>query len=172
MANNKKTAAKAAPEATNVNVCGTIVDMMYGKRTYNNGRKDKEDKYRLSLQLADGEMEKFIDIATPFYANSEETYIPKFLKEDADEEDLKYLNFKSSFSFGFVMRSEETHTFEDIGDFNEVLDKFGNINGSKVVMTVKLKDGAFYPVGCCIIELHKKSLTEFYSSLDFDELPF
>ena len=42
---NKKTAAKAAtPEATNVNVCGTIVDMMYGRHTYNNGRKDKEDK--------------------------------------------------------------------------------------------------------------------------------
>lgn len=171
MANNKKTAAKAAtPEATNVNVCGTIVDMMYGKRTYNNGRKDKEDKYRLSLQLADGEMEKFIDIATPFYANSEETYVPKFLKEDAEEEDLQYLNFKSTFPFGFVKKTE--NGIEEIGDFNKVLEEYGNINGSKVVMTVKLKDGAFYPVGCCIVELHKKSLTEFYSDFDFDDLPF
>lgn len=173
MSNAKKTAGKTAeiPESKTVNVCGVISDMMYGKRTYNNGRKDKEDKYRLSLKLADGQMEKFAEIAAPYYANADETYIPKFLKEDAEDEDLEYLNFKSSYSWNFVQRTENGE-FEELGDFNSVLEKYGNINGSKVVMTVKLKDGAFYPVGCCIVELKQKSLTEFYNDMDFDELPF
>ena len=68
MGNAKKTAGKMAeiPESRTVNVCGVISDMMYGKRTYNNGRKDKEDKFRLSLKLADGQMEKFAEIAAPY----------------------------------------------------------------------------------------------------------
>ena len=47
MSNKVKKTEK--PEEVKVMVCGTITDMMYGKRTYKNGKKDKEDKYRLSL---------------------------------------------------------------------------------------------------------------------------
>lgn len=158
------------PEEIKVMVCGTITDMMYGKRTYKNGRKDKEDKYRLSLKLADGEMDKFITACKPYYESADDTYTPKFLKEDASDEDLAYLNFKSSFSFGFILKTKEG--FEDLGNFECISDEYGNITGSKVVVTVKVKEGAFYPAAVCIVELHKKSLADFYDDFDFDELPF
>lgn len=158
------------PDEIKVMVCGTITDMMYGKRTYKNGKKDKEDKYRLSLRLADGEMDKFIAACKPYYEDASEDFTPKFLKEDASDDDLAYLNFKSSYAFGFVQKTEEG--FEDLGSFAEVSETYGNITGSKVVVTVKVKEGAFYPAAVCIVELHKKSLADFYEDFDFDELPF
>lgn len=167
MSNAKKT---EKPDEIKVMVCGTITDMMYGKRTYKNGRKDKEDKFRLSLKLAEGEMDKFITACKPYYEDASAEFIPKFLKKDASEDDLAYLNFKSSYAFGFVQKTKEG--FEDLGSFEAVSENYGNISGSKVVVTVKVKEGAFYPAAVCIVELHKKSLADFYEDFDFDELPF
>lgn len=168
MSNKVKKTEK--PEEVKVMVCGTITDMMYGKRTYKNGKKDKEDKYRLSLKLADGEIDKFIEACKPYYEDASSEFTPKFLKDDASDEDLAYLNFKSSFPFGFVQKTEDG--FEDLGSFEQILETNGNINGSKVVVTVKIKEGAFYPAAVCIVELHKKSLADFYDDFDFDDLPF
>ena len=166
----KAAETKKELEATMVKVCGTITDLMFGRRTYANGRKDKEDKFRMSLKLASGEMEKFIEACEPYYEDAEETYIPKFLKDDASEEDLEFLNLKSGFDFGFVQKTADG--FEEIGGVNEVLDEYGNISGSKVVVTIKIKEGAFYPVAVCIVELHKKSLADFFDASDFEDLPF
>jgi hypothetical protein len=166
----KKTEKKQELESTMVKVCGTITELMYGRRSYANGRKDKEDKYRLSLRLAEGQIEKFIEACQPYYEDAEETYTPKFLKDDATEDDLKYLNLKSGFDFGFVQKT--AYGFEEIGGVNEVLDEYGNISGSKVVVTIKIKEGAFYPVAVCIVELHKKSLSDLFDASDFEELPF
>lgn len=153
-----------------VRVCGTVTDMMYGRRIYSNGRKDKEDKFRLSIKPADGEMEKLIEEAAPYYENADANYIPKFLKDDASDEDLEYLNLKSSFEFPFAKL--ENGAIVKAGTFTNVLEQYGNITGSKVVVTVKLVEGAFYPASVCIVELKSKSLTDFYSDLEFDELPF
>ena len=98
----KKQEQQAELQPKFVRVCGTVTDMMYGRRTYNNGRKDKEDKFRLSIKPADGEMEKLIKEAIPYYENADANYIPKFLKDDASDEDLEYLNLKSSFEFPFA----------------------------------------------------------------------
>lgn len=174
MATAKKEAQAAsainAAESVKINICGTVTDLMFGRRTYNNGRKDKEDKYRMSVKLADGEMQKFIEACKPFYVNASATYIPKFLKEDATKEDLEYLNFKSSFPFGFCQRNNKA--IEDIGTVEDVLRDLGNINGSKVVVTVLIKEGAFYPVAVCIVELEQKTLADYYGDFDFSDLPF
>lgn len=166
----KAVETKKELEATMVKVCGTITDLMYGRRTYANGRKDKEDKFRMSLKLASGEMEKFIEACKPYYEDAEETYIPKFLKDDASEDDLEFLNLKSGFDFGFVQKT--ANGFDEIGGVNDVLADYGNISGSKVVVTIKIKEGAFYPVAVCIVELHKKSLADFFDASDFEDLPF
>lgn len=166
----KAVETKKELETTMIKVCGTITELMYGRRTYANGRKDKEDKYRLSLKLASGEMEKFIEACKKYYEDAEETYIPKFLKNDASIEDLEYLNLKSSFDFGFVQKT--ANGFEEIGGVDDVLADNGNINGSKVVVTIKIKEGAFYPVAVCIVELHKKSLADYFDASDFEDLPF
>ena len=175
MANNKtKNTASAdaaqAQESVKVNICGTVTDLMFGRRTYNNGRRDKEDKYRMSIELAAGEIDKFIDACKPFYENADKKYIPKFLEEDATDDDKKYLNFKSSFPFGFCKRNNKA--IEDIGTAEVVIRDLGNINGSKVVVTVIIKEGAFYPVAVCIVELEQKTLADYYGDFDFSDLPF
>lgn len=166
--NEKEKATR--PESAMIKICGTVTDLMYGKRTYNNGRKDKEDKFRLSLELANGQIDKFIEACEPFYENADANYIPKFLKDDASEDDLKYLNLKSGYDFGFVQKTEEG--FEEIGGVNEVIDKYGNISGSKVVVSIKIKEGAFYPIAVCIVELHTKSLADWFDASDLEDLPF
>ena len=69
----KKQEQQAELQPKFVRVCGTVTDMMYGRRTYKNGRKDKEDKFRLSIKPADGEIEKLIDEAAPYYENAKAT---------------------------------------------------------------------------------------------------
>lgn len=166
----KKQEQQAELQPKFVRVCGTVTDMMYGRRTYNNGRKDKEDKFRLSIKPADGEMVKFVKEAEPYYYNADNNYIPKFFKVDASDEDLEYLNLKSSFEFPFAKL--ENGAIVEAGTFTNILEQYGNITGSKVVVTVKLVEGAFYPASVCIVELKSKSLTDFYSDLALDELPF
>ena len=166
----KKQEQQAELQPKFVRVCGTVTDMMYGRRTYNNGRKDKEDKFRLSIKPADGEMDKLIKEAIPYYENADANYIPKFLKYDASDDDLEYLNLKSSFEFPFVKL--ENGAIVEAGTFTNILEQYGNITGSKIVVTVKLVEGAFYPASVCIVDLKSKSFTDFYSNIVFDELPF
>ena len=168
-ANNTAT-QEQKQEGAKINLCGTVSDLMFGRRTYNNGRRDKEDKYRLSVKLAGGEMDKFIEACKPFYENADDKYIPKFLAPDATAEDKEYLNLKSSFPFGFCQRNGKV--IEDIGTVEDVLTNLGNINGSKVVVTVIIKAGAFYPVAVCIVDLVQKTMADYYGDFDFADLPF
>lgn len=167
--NNKATEAQKQ-EGVKINLCGTVTDLMFGRHTYNNGRKDKEDKYRLSVELAAGEMDKFIAACKPMYEKADEKYIPKFLNADATEDEKKYLNLKSSFPFGFCQRNGRV--IEDLGTVEDVLKDLGNINGSKVVVTIIIKEGAFYPVAVCIVQLVQKTLADYYGDFDFSDLPF
>mgnify|MGYP003288192379 CR=1 FL=1 len=167
--NNKATEAQKQ-EGVRINLCGTVTDLMFGRHTYNNGRKDKEDKYRLSVELAAGEMDKFIAACKPMYEKADEKYIPKFLNADATEDEKKYLNLKSSFPFGFCQRNGRV--IEDLGTVEDVLKDLGNINGSKVVVTIIIKEGAFYPVAVCIVQLVQKTLADYYGDFDFSDLPF
>lgn len=168
--NTNTATEEAKQEGVRINLCGTVSDLMFGRRTYNNGRRDREDKYRLSVKLAPGEMDKFIEACKPMYANADEKYIPKFLNADASAEDKEYLNLKSSYPFGFCQRNGRA--IEDIGTVEDVLKDLGNINGSKVVVTVIIKEGAFYPVAVCIVELVQKTMADYYGTFDFNDLPF
>ena len=51
---NTTATEEAKQEGVRINLCGTVSDLMFGRRTYNNGRRDREDKYRLSVKLAPG----------------------------------------------------------------------------------------------------------------------
>lgn len=169
-AKNNKATEVQKQEGVKINLCGTVTDLMFGRRTYNNGRKDKEDKYRLSVELAAGEMDRFIAACKPMYEKADEKYIPKFLNADATEDEKKYLNLKSSFPFGFCQRNGRV--IEDLGTVEDVLKDLGNINGSKVVVTIIIKEGAFYPVAVCIVQLVQKTLADYYGDFDFSDLPF
>ena len=159
---------------------GGIVSLaMYGKRSFVNGKSDKEDKYRLSLKVNEATLEKLRFVAEPYYADVEDKWMPDWLKKDMSEcdgEDI-FLNFASAYDFpvGEYVDGE----LHPLGTFGELLEKNGNINGSKVIASITIKTGALYPRALIIKELHKQDITSIFGednsiieNLIEDENPF
>ena len=154
---------------------GTITTAMYGKRTFSNGKKDKDDKYRISLRCSAEMIDKLKEAAEPFYVDTEEKWLPDWLTNDTPE-DGGYINLSS----GFDIRVGEyiNGAIEDKGSMTDYLAEHGgNINGSKAVVLVSIKPGAIYPAALLIKELHVLSIGSMFEGEGFmdafgDDLPF
>ena len=79
--NNTKKNTQAEQESGKIYLAGTITTAMFGKRTFANGKSDKEEKYRLSMKLTAETMEKL--------KNPETLSNPE--KMQAAMEDFKFL---------------------------------------------------------------------------------
>lgn len=176
MANAKKnTQAQKEQENGKVYLAGTITTAMYGKRTFSNGKKDKDDKYRISLKCTAEAIEKLVEAAEPFYVDTEEKWLPEWLTNEPSK-DGGYINLSS----GFDIRVGEyvNGAIADAGNLTDYLaDHGGNINGSKAVVLVSIKPGAIYPAALLIKELHVMDIGTMFAGDDFEsafgeDLPF
>lgn len=176
--NTKKNTQTEQPESGKIYLSGTITTAMYGKRTFANGKSDKDEKYRLSMKLTAETMEKLKEAAEPFYVDVEEKWMPDWLTEETDK-DGGYINLSSNYD----IRTGEYQNGQivDVGGMSDyVADNGGNINGSKAVVLVIIKPGAIYPGALLIKELHKVDIgsmfntgdEDFKAVLDGDDLPF
>lgn len=167
--NNKNN--KAAEEKTSVviNVRGTLTNAFFGRRSFKKGG-DKEDKFRYSLKILPEDMERLKEAAAPFYEDVDSQWIPKFLTSD-DEKDLEFINLASNYDIAAGIKLEGDTEMKDIGKLMDYIGANGNINGSKVIMALVIKEGAIYPQGILIKELHKQSISDMFMSVD-EELPF
>lgn len=174
--NNKKQAQEL--ETGKIYLPGTITTAMYGKRTFASGKSDKESKYRLSIKVTAETLDKLKETAEPYYEDVEEKWMPEWLTQDTDK-DGGYINLSSNFD----IRTGEYVNGEivDKGNMSEyVADNGGNINGSKVVVLVYIKQGAIYPGALLIKELKKVDIgsmfdtnnEEFMAVFDGGDLPF
>lgn len=174
----KSTAEQAEQENGKVYLAGTITTAMYGKRTFANGKSDKDEKYRLSMKLTAESMDKLKKAAEPFYVDVEDKWMPDWLTEETDK-DGGYINLSSNYD----IRTGEYRDGQivDVGYMSDyVADNGGNINGSKAVVLVIIKPGAIYPGALLIKELHKVDIEsmfnpdneDFKSVFDGDDLPF
>ena len=173
MANNKKNtkaAEKSAPESKSLYLRGIITEAMYGRREFKRGT-DSKDKYRISLKIEPEDMEKLLAEAEPFYADTDDAWIPKWFK---DEDAREYLNLSSNFDI--KIGKKENGKLIDCGTMMDFIADNGNINGSKVVLMVTLKEGAIYPQAILLKEFHQtniEDLFEGFMDIDGDEsLPF
>ena len=173
MANNKKNtkaAEKSAPESKSLYLRGIITEAMYGRREFKRG-SDSKDKYRISLKIEPEDMEKLLEEAEPFYENTDEKWLPKWY---TDEDAREYINLSSNFDI--KIGKKENGKLTDCGTMMSFIEANGNINGSKVVLMVTLKEGAIYPQAILIKELHQtniEDLFEGFMNIDGDEsLPF
>lgn len=165
--NNKTTAAKQ--DSTTINVRGILTSAFFGKRSFKKGG-DKVDKYHYSLKILPEDMERLKEAAAPFYEDVDEKWIPKFMSSD-DPKDLEYLNLSSNYDIR-AGKKLEGEDMEDVGKLIEDYTKEnGNINGSKVIMALVIKEGVIYPQGILIKELHQQSINDMFMDVD-DELPF
>lgn len=176
MANNKKNTKKAekpaAPESKSLYLRGIITEAMYGRREFKKGA-DSKDKYRISLKIEPEDMEKLLEEAEPFYENTDEKWIPQWY---TDEDAREYLNLSSNFDI--KIGRKEDGKLVDCGTMMKFIEDNGNINGSKVVLMVTLKEGAIYPQAILIKELHQTTIEDLFEGFMeipgeiVDELPF
>ena len=167
---NKKTAKTEAPESKSLYLRGILTEAMYGRREFGKS-KDSKDKYRISLKIEAEDMEKLIEEAEPFYADTDDAWIPKWFK---DEDAREYLNLSSNFDI--KIGKKEDGKLIDCGTMMSFIEENGNINGSKVVLMVTLKPGAIYPQAILIKELHQTNIGDLFEGFmetdGDDELPF
>lgn len=172
MANKKNTKAaeKSAPESKSLYLRGIITEAMYGRREFKRG-SDSKDKYRISLKIEPEDMERLLEEAEPFYENTDEKWLPKWY---TDEDAREYINLSSNFDI--KIGKKENGALVDCGAMMSFIEANGNINGSKVVLMVTLKEGAIYPQAILIKELHQTNIEDLFEGfMDIDgddELPF
>lgn len=173
MANNKKNtkaAEKSAPKSKSLYLRGIITEAMYGRREFKRG-SDSKDKYRISLKIEPEDMEKLLEEVEPFYENTDEKWLPKWY---TDEDAREFINLSSNFDI--KIGKKENGVLVDCGTMMSFIEANGNINGSKVVLMVTLKEGAIYPQAILIKELHQTSIEDLFEGfmdIDGDEsLPF
>ena len=59
-----------------------------------------------------------------------------------------------------------------MGYLIDYINEHGNINGSKVVLLLTLKEGAIYPASILIKELKQVTIADMFQDFDDDEMPF
>ena len=167
--NNKKTETEEL-KAKSVYVRGVISEAMYGKRSFGKG-SDSKEKHRISLRVKPEDMDKLIEEAEPFYADTDDAWIPKWFK---DEDAREYLNLSSNFDI--KIGKKEDGKLVDCGTMMSFIEENGNINGSEVVLMATLKPGAIYPEAILIKKLHTQTIGEMFNGfMDVsgdEELPF
>lgn len=166
-----KAANKEQEESKMIYISGIVSLAMYGKRVFQNGKSDKEDKYRLSIKLDDGMLDKLREDCAPFYDGVDDSWRPKWL-----EEDTEFLNLSSNYDIRIGV-IENGH-LADRGTMCDFIADNGSITGSKAVFGITVKPGALYPAAILIKELKIQSIDDFFNAKSegledfFDELPF
>ena len=162
---NKK--QKEQKDSTSVFIRGILTDAFYGVKQFAKGNSGK-DKYRISIKAVPEDMEALVEAAAPYYEDTDDQWIPKWFK---DEEAREYLNLSSNFDIKTGMRNPDTGAIDDLGDLMDYIADHGNINGSKVILMVTVKEGAVYPASLLIKELKHVTIADMFADFD-DDLPF
>lgn len=168
MAKNSTNDNKKQKDSASVYVRGILTDAFYGAKDFKKGRQQAE-KFRISIKAVPEDMEQLVEIAAPFYKDTDEQWIPKWFK---NEDEREYLNLSSNFDIKAGMRNAETGAIDELGDLiGGYIKEHGNINGSKVILMVTIKEGAVYPASILIKELKHTTIADMFADFD-DELPF
>ena len=153
-------------ESKSVYVRGTLTDAFYGVKDFAKGKS--KDKYRISIKAVPEDMIALIEAAKPYYENVDKQWVPKWF---TDEDAREYLNLSSNYDIKAGYKNPDTGKIEELGNLIEYIDKTGNMNGSKVVIMVILKEGAIYPASILVKEFKHITIADMFNDFD-DDLPF
>lgn len=166
----KKEVAKevAKKDSKQVIIAGVVTTAMYGKRNFSTGQSDDTEKYRVSIKVKPAAVQALKDAAEGYFEGIEDKWIPDWYKKEAAE--IEYLNFSSSFDI----------RIGELGVNNRMLDKGtmsdyikangGNINGSKIALSLTIKKGAVYPAAILVKELHSQTINDMFDGNELDNL--
>lgn len=152
--NETKNSTKAQADVKKVTIYGTIAGAFYGSTKFS-----KEDMYRVSLKIDASDREALVEASKDMYADSPDSFIPKWFKDEKAE----YINIKSKFDIKMIYDGDK-----EITSLNDALSTYGNINGSKVGIALKLTGGSVYPIAIKIYEFANADFSDLFD----EEIPF
>lgn len=164
MAKGKK--EKKVLKSKSVYVSGILTDAFYGHKSFDiNGK----DKFRISIKIVPEDMGRLIEEAKEYYEEVDKKWIPKWF---TDKNAREYLNLSSNYDIKAGLKNAETGEIEELGYLIDYINVHGNINGSKVVLLLTLKEGAIYPASILIKELKQVTIADIFQFFDDSEIPF
>ena len=164
MANGKK--EEKVLESQSVYVRGILTDAFYGHKSFD---KNGKDKFRISIKIVPEDMGRLIEEAEEYYEEVDEKWIPKWF---TDKDAREFLNLSSNYDIKAGLKNPETGEIEELGYLIDYINEHGNINGSKVVLLLTLKEGAIYPASILIKELKQVTIADMFQDFDDSEMPF
>ena len=164
----KKKEEKQELKNKNIYVRGILVDAFYGRKSFD---KNGKDKYRYSIKANADDMAALVEAAAPYYEDTDEKWLPKWF---TDEDAREFLNLASNYDIKAGYRNPETGNVDELGFLTDYISDHGNINGSKIIIMLTLKEGAVYPASMLIKELKTTTIADMFADFvdDGDELPF
>lgn len=147
------------PEEDKLVVTGILTAYRYGTNKYD---RDKS-KYYVSVRTPMLPLEVRQEIRAKYFADAKEKYIPEPFTEDGmgstDEE--MYFNLKSLYEIpAFIEGKGNTrYGYEDVIELGDGLPP----HGSEVKLSIRLKEGALYPLAIQFIKIVKTSADDYFA---------
>ena len=158
----------AKKDSKQVVIAGVVTTAMYGKRNFSTGQSDDTEKYRISIKVKPSAVQALKDAAEGYFEGIDDKWIPDWYKKDAAE--TEYLNFSSSFDIRIGELGVNNRMF-DKGTMSEYIRvNGGNINGSKIALSLTIKKGAVYPAAILVKELHSQTINDMFDGNELDNL--
>ena len=166
----KKEVAKevAKKDSKQVVIAGVVTTAMYGKRNFSTGQSDDTEKYRVSIKVKPAAVQVLKDAAEGYFEGIEDKWIPDWYKKEAAE--TEYLNFSSSFDIRIGELGVNNRMFDKGTMSDYIKANGGNINGSKIALSLTIKKGAVYPVAILVKELHSQTINDMFDGNELDNL--
>lgn len=145
------------PEEDKLVVTGILTAYRHGTNKFD---RDTE-KYYVSVRTPALPQEVLLDIAHKYFEDTKDKYLPEFLKNAAEDREEIYFNLKSLYEIpAFVQGKGNTrYSYDDVIELGDGLPP----HGSTVKLSIRLKEGALYPLAIQFIEIVKTSADDYFA---------
>lgn len=144
------------PEENKLVLSGSLSAFRHGVNKY-----DKDTvKYYVSIKADDIPAELRTLIRDRYFADAKEKYIPEPFREDYNP-DNTYINLKSLYEIPVFKEGSgnKKYTYDDVIELGDGLPPYG----SEVLLSMRLKEGAIYPLALKIITVVKTSADDYFA---------
>lgn len=145
------------PDEDKLVITGALTAYRHGTNKYD---RDTE-KYYVSVRTAALPPEVILDIKERYFSETKEKYLPEILKDTDQGKEEIYFNLKSLYEIpAFVAGKGNTrYSYDDVIELGDGLPP----HGSTVKLSIRLKEGAMYPLAIQFIEIVKTSADDYFA---------
>ena len=153
---NKDTVTIFKEDENKLVLSGTLTAFRHGVNKFD---KDTE-KYYLSIKADAIPEDLRAKIREKYFSESKEKFIPDLFKEGADLSNT-YVNLKSLYEIPVFKEGNgnKKYSFDDVIEMGDGLPPYG----SEVLLSMRLKEGAIYPLALKIVTVVKSSADDYFA---------